>query len=53
MKFLLKKTTRINLTTEVAQIILRIDDVISAKDVGGGALGAGGPGGMSGDEDFD
>ena len=37
---------------EAAQMVLRIDDVISAKDLGGGAGGPG-PGGRGGDEDSD
>ena len=47
------KRQAISSAAEAAQMILRIDDVISAKDLGGGAPGAGGPGGMGGDEDFD
>ena len=37
---------------EAAQMVLRIDDVISAKDLGGGAGGPS-PGGHGGDEDSD
>ena len=47
------KKQAISSAAEAAQMILRIDDVISAKDLGGGAPGAGGPGGMGGDDDFD
>ncbi len=47
------KRQAISSAAEAAQMILRIDDVISAKDLGGGAPGAGGPGGPGGDEDFD
>lgn len=44
------KRQAISSAAEAAQMILRIDDVISAKDLGGG----GGPGGPpGGDEDFD
>lgn len=46
------KRQAISSAAEAAQMILRIDDVISAKDLGGGAPG--GPGGApGGDEDFD
>jgi thermosome len=46
------KRQAISAAAEAAQMILRIDDVISAKDLGGG--GPGGPGGPpGGDEDFD
>ena len=48
------KRQAISSAAEAAQMILRIDDVISAKDLGGGAPGGpGGPGGAGGDEDFD
>ena len=45
------KRQAISSAAEAAQMILRIDDVISAKDLGGGAPG--GAPGMGGDDDFD
>ncbi|MFV2015564.1 MAG: TCP-1/cpn60 chaperonin family protein, partial [Candidatus Heimdallarchaeota archaeon] len=48
------KTQAISSASEAAQMILRIDDVISAKDLGGGGGGAPGPDGMGGGmDDFD
>ncbi|MHA2102187.1 MAG: TCP-1/cpn60 chaperonin family protein [Candidatus Hodarchaeales archaeon] len=45
------KRQAITSASEAAQMILRIDDIISAKDLGGG--GGGPPGGPSGDMDMD
>ncbi|MHA2113582.1 MAG: TCP-1/cpn60 chaperonin family protein, partial [Candidatus Hodarchaeales archaeon] len=45
------KTHAISAASETAQMILRIDDIISSKSSGGPG-GPGGPGGMGG-EDFD
>jgi thermosome len=42
------KTQAIASATEVANLILRIDDVIAAKRGGGGGMPPGGPGGMGG-----
>ncbi len=47
------KRQAISSAAEAAQMILRIDDVISAKDLGGAGGPGGAPGGMGGDEDFD
>jgi thermosome len=45
------KRQAITSASEAAQMILRIDDIISAKDLGGG--GGGPPGGPGGDMDMD
>ena len=45
------KRQAISSAAEAAQMILRIDDIISAKDLGGGAPS--GPPGAGGDDDFD
>ncbi|MFW9991502.1 MAG: thermosome subunit alpha [Candidatus Odinarchaeota archaeon] len=47
------KRQAISSATEAAMMILRIDDVISAKDLGGGGGPPGGPGGMDDDMDMD
>jgi thermosome len=44
------KTQAISSAAEAAEMILRIDDVIAAKELSGGGMPPGGPGGM--DEDY-
>ncbi|MHA2254472.1 MAG: TCP-1/cpn60 chaperonin family protein, partial [Candidatus Heimdallarchaeaceae archaeon] len=44
------KNQAISSAAEAAEMILRIDDVIAAKELSGGGMPPGGPGGM--DEDY-